>query len=198
MHLSTSIRLTAAVALLATGSFLAGCSSHVVAATGFIPEAVKMKGSGETRQWNDNKVTAASFGKVIVKPVEMPAGNAYGDLTPEQLTNVREMLFKALAASFDTGMGTGTRTLVIHAAVTSIKPNQPLRNIAPQSQILRGGYGYAACEIYATDGETGPVVAAYMNTTDTKRFGTGKLSAAGTAEAATADWAKSFRELIAK
>jgi hypothetical protein len=51
--------------------------------------------------------------------------------------------------------------------------------------------------MFATDGEGGPVVAAYMCTTDTARIGTGKLSETGTAEQAAGDWAKAFRDLFA-
>jgi hypothetical protein len=87
---------------------------------------------------------------------------------------------------------------VIRAAITGVKPNQPLRNIAPQTQILKGGYGYAGAELYAMDGANGPVVAALMQTCDTERFGTEKLSALGTAEKACTEWAEAFHELINK
>jgi hypothetical protein len=71
-----------------------------------------------------------------------------------------------------------------------------MRNIAPQTQILKRGYGYAACEIFASDGELGPVLAAFMQTSDTTRFSTEKLSETGTAERAAGDWATAFRKVV--
>jgi hypothetical protein len=70
--------------------------------------------------------------------------------------------------------------------------------VAPQTQILKRGYGYASCEIYATDGATGQVVAAFMQTADTQRVSTEKFSDIGTAERAAKDWAKAFGELVAR
>jgi len=193
----TTIIPAALASLLATGA-LTGCSK-TVAYTGYIPRTVALKGDGDERKdFRMKDLDISRFGKVVIDPVVTPDGNAYGDLTADQLQQLRTLLQEALVKSFGTGIGTGDHTLVIRAAITGVKPNQPLRNIAPQSQILKGGYGYAGAELYAMDGANGPVVAALMQTHDTERFGTGKLSALGTAENACALWADSFRELINK
>ena len=51
-------------------------------------------------------------------------------------------------------------------------------------------------EIYASDGELGPALAAFMQTSDTTRLSTEKLSETGTAERAAGDWAKEFRKVL--
>jgi hypothetical protein len=190
--------LPATIASLLFAGALTGCNK-TVAYTGYIPRTVALKADGDDRKdFRKKDLDTSRFGKVVIEPVVTPDGNAYGDLTPDQLQQLRTLLQEALAKSFGTGIGTGDRTLVIRAAITGVKPNQPLRNIAPQSQILKGGYGYAGAELYAMDGANGPVVAALMQTHDTERIGTEKLSALGTAEKACTQWAESFRELVDK
>jgi uncharacterized OsmC-like protein len=76
--------------------------------------------------------------------------------------------------------------------------HKPLLNVAPQSQIMKRGYGYASCEIYATNGDGGPVVAAFMQTSDTSRFSEEKLSETGTARRAAGDWATEFLGLLTR
>jgi hypothetical protein len=187
-----------ALASLLAASALTGCSK-TVDYTGYIPKTVALKADGDKRKdFRLKDLDTTRFGKVVIDPVVTPDGNAYGDLTADQLQQLRTLLQEALAKSFGTGVGTGDRTLVIRAAITGVKPNQPMRNIAPQTQILKGGYGYAGAELYAMDGANGPVVAALMQTYDTERFGTEKLSALGTAEKACTEWAEAFHELIIK
>jgi len=191
---------SAAVIVLAA-AFLGACGSHTQMRTGFIPADVALRERDDaTSQWR-GAFDAAKFSGVVVAPVSTPAGDAYGDLGEEKLADVRRILGEALAAEFK-GMpftgSAGAPPLVIHAAITAIKPNKPLLNVAPQTQTLKRGYGYAACEIFATEGQGGRVVAAFMQTSDTQRFSTEKLSDIGTAERASKDWAKAFRELIGR
>jgi len=175
---------------------LAACEK-AIQSTGFIPTTVKMKSQDElTHSWRSPRLNLADYGNVTILPIETPEPGAYGNLTAEQLENCRRVLKERLTDALSKAPGTGDRTLVIHAAITAIKPNQPLRNIAPQTQILKRGYGYAACEIYASDGELGPVLAAFMQTSDTTRLSTEKLSETGTAERAAGDWAAAFRKLL--
>ena len=148
------------IALALVASLFAGCSTEVKR-TGFIPKSVTMKsGENQSHKWAADSKKLAAFGKVVVWPTETPAGNAYGDLDPEKLATLRGLLEKSIKEAFGESLGNGDRTLVIRSALTAVKPNNPLLNVAPQTQIMKRGYGYAACEIYATDGDTGPVVAA--------------------------------------
>ena len=185
------------VAALAAVITVAGCEK-AVQSTGFIPRDIRMKQDGDlARTWKARDLSPAKYGTVVVLPAQTTQPGAYGELTEEQLANCRNILTQQLTAAFAAVPGTGDRTLVVHASITAIKPNKPLLNVAPQTQLLKRGYGYAACEIFATNGQGGPVVAAYMCTADTARIGTEKLSETGTAEHAAGDWAKAFRDLFA-
>jgi hypothetical protein len=197
----TTIRrplLALSAALLVSG--LAACGSNARARTGYIPRSVKMTEVDDmTQEWRGG-ARIADFASVTLTEVATPNGGAYGDISEEKLAEVRAVLQKALSEELAQlkPSGAGGRTLVVRAAITAIKPNNPLLNVAPQTQILKRGYGYASCEIYATDGATGEVVAAFMQTADTQRVSTEKFSDIGTAERAAKDWAKAFGELIAR
>jgi len=197
----TTIRrplLALSAALLVSG--LAACGSNARARTGYIPRSVKMTEVDDmTQEWRGG-ARIADFASVTVAEVSTPNRGAYGEISEEKLAEVRAVLQKALSEELAQlkPSGAGGRTLVVRAAITAIKPNNPLLNVAPQTQILKRGYGYASCEIYATDGATGQVVAAFMQTADTQRVSTEKFSDIGTAERAAKDWAKAFGELVAR
>ncbi len=177
---------------------LTGCGSGARARTGFIPRSVTMiEVDDMTEQWRSS-FDLSEYSSVIVAEVKTPNTGAYGDLDAAKLAEVRGILQKTLSDEVkDLGTaGAGCRTLVVHAAITAIKPNNPLLNVAPQTQILKRGYGYASCEMYATDGADGRILAAFMQTSDTQRLSTEKYSDTGTAERASKDWAKAFRKLI--
>jgi hypothetical protein len=209
-HHSPSVRrlARAAIVLSATSilaatcvATLAGCGGGARARTGFIPTTVRLSETDDlTRSWRSADFDRAQYAKVVVMPVAMPEPDEYGDLDADQLRTCREALEDALDADFAKpfGAGSGGRTLVVRAAITAIKPNKPLLNVAPQTQIMKRGYGYASCEIYATDGDGGPVVAAFMQTSDTSRFSDEKLSETGTARRAAGDWAKEFLSLLTR
>ena len=197
----TTIRrplLALSAALLVSG--LAACGSNARARTGYIPRSVKMTEVDDmTKEWRGG-ARIADFASVTVAEVSTPNRGAYGEISEEKLAEVRAVLQKALSEELAQlkPSSAGGRTLVVRAAITAIKPNNPLLNVAPQTQILKRGYGYASCEIYATDGATGQVVAAFMQTADTQRVSTEKFSDIGTAERAAKDWAKAFGELVAR
>ena len=201
MNASTIRRplLVLSTALLLTGA-LAACGSSVRARTGYIPRSVQMTELNDmTQEWRGG-ARIADFTSVTVAEVATPNTGAYGDISDEKLAEVRTVLQKALSEELAQlkPSGAGGRTLVVRAAVTAIKPNNPLLNVAPQTQILKRGYGYASCEIYATDGDGGPVVAAFMQTSDTSRFSDEKLSETGTARRAAGDWAKEFLAVLTR
>ncbi|RLS91062.1 MAG: DUF3313 family protein [Planctomycetota bacterium] len=191
-----------AILLSVTVAALAACGSTAQQRIGFIPESVKLNEVDKlTRSWRSPTLTPANYTEIVVLPTTTPAFDAYGDLNEEQLSELRSLVNSKLAEAFATKLGAADgaapRKFVIHAAITAIKPNNPMLNVAPQTQILKRGFGFASCEIYATDGESGPVIAAFMQTVDTQRFGTSKLSATGTAARAADEWAKEFRKMIA-
>ncbi len=188
-----------ALACAASALFATACQSHeAVPRTGFIPLSLPLANSKSdpmTSSWHDAAALESPSRKIAVTQVEV--GSLAGDrMTDEQQAEVTLRFRRALEASFGDRLVSagGPDVIEVKACITDFKPNKPLRNIAPQTQIMRRGYGYAACEIEATLG--GRPVAALASTVDTQRFGTEKLSDMGTADAACATWAKKFAALL--
>ena len=202
------LRFTACSSRLALSAFacaavlgLTACGASARARTGFIPPNVRLAETDDlTKSWCASTFDRSQYSQIVIAPVAMPEPDEYGDLDADQLRTCRETLEEALRNDFAKPFGTGAggRTLVVRAAITAIKPNKPLLNVAPQTQVMKRGYGYASCEIYATDGDGGPIVAAFMQTSDTSRFSEEKLSETGTARRAAGDWATEFLGLLTK
>ncbi len=202
------LRFTACSSRLALSAFacaavlgLTACGASARARTGFIPSNVRLAETDDlTKSWCASTFDRSQYSQIVIAPVAMPEPDEYGDLDADQLRTCRETLEEALRNDFAKPFGTGAggRTLVVRAAITAIKPNKPLLNVAPQTQVMKRGYGYASCEIYATDGDGGPIVAAFMQTSDTSRFSEEKLSETGTARRAAGDWATEFLGLLTK
>ncbi len=184
----TTVRSSAARAVLAAAIAISAsaCQSHdAVPRTGFIPLSIPLahsKADPMTSSWHDTDALSPGM-KVAVVQVEV------GSLAEDRMTDAQEEAFGDRLAS-----AAGPGVIEVRACITDFKPNKPLRNIAPQTQIMRRGYGYAACEIEAT--LDGRCVAALASTVDTQRFGTEKLSDMGTADAACAEWSGRFAALI--
>ncbi len=191
---STARTVLVAAVVLATSA----CQSHdAVPRTGFIPLSIPLahsKADPMTSSWHDTDAVSPGM-KVAVVQVEV------GSLAEDRMTDAQEAevtlrFRRALEAAFGDRLASavGPGVIEVRACLTDFKPNQPLRNIAPQTQIMRRGYGYAACEIEAT--LDGRCVAAMASTVDTQRFGTEKLSDMGTADAACAEWSGKFAALL--
>ena len=180
-----------------TLSLLAACGT-TAARTGFIPMSVPMmkdKENDETSQYKAKGFALNQFGKVVVEPIDAGSIKELVE-NPAEMEKMRSKFQASLQKALETTGGGGQRVLVVRAAITAFKANKPMLNVAPQTQLMKRGYGYAACEIYATDGVGGQVVAAWMNTQDTQRFGTEKLSQFGTIEKACETWGPDFRKFI--
>lgn len=165
---------------------------------GFVPDSIRLKpmsGDKLTRTWAARSIKPlSSYSSIQVEAVEVPA---YADIecTDEQLENVRTTLQRDLQNNLGNGGGSGP-VLVVRAAITAIKPNNPLLNIAPQTQMRKRGYGYGAVEIYATEGVGGSVVAAMASTVDTERLSSEKLEEMGTVERGCQQWSQAFAGLF--
>ena len=190
--------LRASFVLLALA--MTACGGKTAARAGFIPRNVPMmeaKGDEQTQQFKAKGFKLSDYGKVSVESVSV-SRQVDIELKPEDFEDLRSRFQKSLQAALEKAGGTGDRTLVVRGEITAIKPNKPMLNVAPQTQLLKRGYGYAACEIFATDGNGGAVVAAWMNTMDTQRFGSEKLSELGTARKACEEWGPAFRKFLAE
>ncbi len=199
-HPMTSPRSTLVCTILVVSClFPVGCGGgKSVARTGFVPMSVPLTPSAdddETAEFRLSTLSTADFGSVRIEPVTRAPG-AIIELEDEDWTKLKDVMRGQLETALAPAAGTGTKTLVVHAAFTYVKPNTPGLNVAPQTQMMKLGYGEAACEIYATIEGDPKVVAAFSSETDTKRFSTEKLSRLGTAERACEEWAKAFRNLL--
>ena len=178
-------------------SLLAACGT-TVGRKGFIPMSVPMmkdKENDETQQYKAKGFALNQFGKVVVEPIDAGSIKELVE-NPAEMEKMRSKFQESLQKALESTGGGGQRVLVVRGAITAFKPNKPMLNVAPQTQLMKRGYGYAACEIYATDGVGGQVVAAWMNTQDTQRFGTEKLSQFGTIEKACETWGPDFKKFI--
>jgi hypothetical protein len=197
--------LPARLALLALLAALGACRHDVVVPRlGFIPPQVETRtepGDAATQTYVfPPDLEAVPTTDIVVLPTVLYP-EVIEVLTPEEAETLRTLLTEALVSALgpraraSTGEPIGG-AFVVHAAITELKPNNPLLNVAPQSQIRGRGYGYASVEIYLRRGEYGPVAAAYANTMDTQRFSLEKLSRTGTAEQAAKTWGERFAALV--
>lgn len=141
------------------------------------------------------------FKQVTIARVGIDPDATQGDsVSAEQLEKLREEfttdLTKAFAAKFAVvPAATSAPTLAVRATIVRAVPNKPLRNILPQTQVGRTGYGYAAVRVQLCDAATGAELAAFTETRSTKRFGLEKLSEWGNVEKSFETWAKEAVEL---
>jgi hypothetical protein len=199
-YLSGMLHTTLRVSLVSIALGLTACGGTTAGRAGFIPRNVPMmeaKGDDHTSQFKAKGFKLSDFGKVEVEPVSI-ASQVDLELKPEEFEDLRTRFQKSLQGALEQAGGKGDRTLVVRGQITAIKPNKPMLNVAPQTQLLKRGYGYAACEVFATDGNGGKVVAAWMNTMDTQRFGSEKLSELGTARKACEEWGPAFRKFLSE
>lgn len=185
-------------------ALLAGCQTPVVVPrTGFVPMDVPLttaKGDATLSTYVAPGFSAATYDQVVVDTVVLfPAATA--NITGAQANELRSLLGQTLVSAFQgkalaAPAPIGSRTLVVHAAITQLVPNEPILNIAPQTQFRKRGYGYASVEMFATLGEGGPVQAAFTSTVNTQRLSAEKWSSMGTADAAASMWAQEMVSLV--
>lgn len=132
---------------------------------------------------------------VFVEPVKMEADATQGrDITDADVAALpgtfRADLQKSFESKFRKADAAGAGTIVVKANIIRAVPNLPLRNIAPQSQVGRTGYGYAVVDIVLKDGATGAVLVTAHESRATSRFGLEKMSEWGSVQKSFQDWAE--------
>jgi hypothetical protein len=169
---------------------------RAVPLTGFIPDSVPLTLDRGDDQWSYRNPFAplAGYKSVLVQPVSVmdDAGNA-----AEAGTLAAQFRADLIAAiGLPTAATTGPGVLVVRAAITGLKENSPLFNVAPQTQMRQRGYGYVAAEVYAMDGRDAAVVAACAGTQDTQRFSLEKLGTWDSAKAGLKKISDSFASVL--
>ncbi len=180
---------------------LAACAQPFVEPRlGFIPKSVTLvdgPGPDESHQWIDPAASASEYGSIQIDQVR-PVTTGQYEVSDEDIKQVCALLEGRLRKEFVGWQGTGPKTLVIHAALTALRANDPARNVRSVGTENRADLGYAACEIYCTDGATGPVVAAYMETSHLGRRSTKRMGELGTIEGVVDDWTLALKALFKK
>ena len=180
---------------------LAACAQpYVEPRLGYIPKSVTLvdgPGPDESHEWIDPDASASEYGSIQIDQVR-PVTTGHYEVSDEDIKQVCALFEGRLRKEFAGWQGTGPKTLVIHAAVTGLRANDPARNVRPIGTENRADRGYAACEIYCTDGTGGDVVAAYMETSHLGRRGTKRIGELATIETVTNDWTLALKALFKK
>lgn len=153
-----------------------------------------------------DRADGADFSKydaVLIADVTVNPEATQGDeVSAEQLEKLRIDFQSRLADAFAAGRtvrtgggDAGAGTMIVRAEIVRAVPNKPARNIAPQTQLGRTGYGYAAVRLTMVDAASGATLLTMTDTQSTKRFGTEKLSEWGTVEKAFSTWATEAAKL---
>lgn len=192
------------VGILAVGCTLSGCNQHQMksAPVGFLSQPQLMKkGGGESWVYKATKTNWGSFTGVYVAPVAVAAGAMEGGAWGDEgdlagLANTFQAdLTAALGAKYSAAPAAAANVLVIRAQIIKAKPNAPMRNIAPQSQIGQTGYGFGMVAIEVVDGGTGSVLYEFADVQATTRFSVEKMSVWGSLEKSFQTWASELAQV---
>ena len=188
----TRILLVAAAAALV--ALPAGCRRGILNQDPMAP------GPGEALAPKDPVVKRAadagfaSYSMVLVEePSIAPDATQGADVTPDQLRSLqdtmRDDLKKAFGDRYKSVGEIGDGTLLVRTWIMRAVPNTPLRNLAPQSQVGRTGYGYSAIRIEVLDSRSRRELLSFTDERSTERFSLEKLSEWGSVEKSFSTWA---------
>jgi hypothetical protein len=143
----------------------------------------------------------ARYASVFVAEVVVGADATQGDdVKPEQLRqladDLRKDLKSALGARRKVVDVVGPDTLVVKSFIVRAVPNSPLRNLAPQTQVRKAGYGYAAIFVEVVDPQRKGQLLTFSHERSTERFSLDKLSEWGSVEKSFEVWASEIAEKL--
>ena len=163
-------------------------------------------GAGEAIAPKDpvvKRAAGADFGAYsavfVEEPSIAPDATQGADVTPDQLRSLQDTMRDDLRKAFGdrykpVGM-VGDGTLLVRTWIMRAVPNSPLQNIAPQSQVGRGGYGYAAIRIEILDSQTRRELLSFSHQRSTERFSLEKMSEWGSVQKSFSTWADEVAKL---
>lgn len=182
-----------------SSAVIASCQSSPggrVPRTDFMPAAVVLQqasGNPDRQTFREAGLDVARFRGVNVLKTEMRVKlddlKRAETLPVELRSNLQHFIGMTLSDA------TGRGTLVVRAAITGARPDNPLADLGA-NQPQRGDGGYTAVEIYATDGADGPVVAAMTETIYSHKLTLGSNAAWARAERALQFSAAHFAKLL--
>ncbi|MCE9618893.1 MAG: DUF3313 domain-containing protein [Planctomycetes bacterium] len=163
---------------------------------GFIPGTIPLtfNPNSESYSYKNHSMSLGDFKSVLVHDVQLVSDGGDPDGASALAIQFRNEIISVVGLPAASGLGPGV--LEIRAVITGLEANEPLFNIAPQTQVRRRGYGFVAVEMYAIDGGNAAPVAAYADTQDTQRFSAEKLSTWGSAQAGLKSIADAFGTLL--
>lgn len=186
-------------ALVVSLALLASCQSTPggrVPRTDFMPASVSLQevaGNPDRQTFRQTGLDVARFKAVNVLKAEMRVkldDRKRAETLPVELrSNLQQFIGMTLSEATDRS------TLVVHAAVTGARPDNPLADVGA-NQPQRADGGYTAVEIYATEGADGPVVAAMTETIYSHKLTLGSNAAWERAERALQFSAAHFAKLL--
>ncbi len=140
----------------------------------------------------------SKYTRAAIEPVAIDGDATQGDdVSAEQLDKLRAQFGADLRKSFgerftvtSSAAAGAAPALSVRATIVRAVPNKPLRNVLPQTQLTRTGFGYAAVRVQLCDAATGAELASFTETRSTKRIGLEKLSEWGSVEKSFEVWAK--------
>jgi len=143
----------------------------------------------------------ARYTSVFVAEVVVGQDAAQGDdVKPEQIRaladDLRVDLKAALGARRKVVDVVGPDTLVVKSFIVRAVPNSPLRNLAPQTQVRRAGYGYAAIFVEVGSAQHKGPLLTFSHERSTERFSLEKLSEWGSVEKSFKVWAAEIADLM--
>jgi hypothetical protein len=192
-----TLLVCAAAALLAVP---AGCRRGVLNQDPMAP------GAGEAIAPKDpvvKRAAGADFGAYsavfVEEPSIAPDATQGADVKPDQLRSLQDTMRDDLRKAFGdrykpVGM-VGDGTLLVRTWIMRAVPNSPLQNIAPQSQVGRGGYGYAAIRIEILDSQSRRELLSFSHQRSTERFSLEKMSEWGSVQKSFSTWADEVAKL---
>ena len=142
----------------------------------------------------------SGYSKVFVEePSIAPEATQGADVSPAQLRSLQDTMRDDLKRAFGDRCRPvgeiGDGTLLVRTWIMRAVPNSPLQNIAPQSQVGRGGYGYAAIRIEVLDSRSRRELLSFTHERSTERFSLEKLSEWGSVEKSFSTWADEVAKL---
>lgn len=164
-------RHLAAALLICLGAawLFAGCAAPQVAPSGFLahhPELKPVPGLEGVSYWERPGVKWERYRRLLIEPVlvRLDERQSTREMSKEETArlaeSLRQAVVRATADRFPQAQGPGPDVLLVRAALTHLKPVNPVLNIATTAAVFMPvDVGQAAVEVQFLDSQGGQVLA---------------------------------------